>query len=150
MTSTGSKEFYDLVPPDVARHIIEGGRIMGPVVEVSLGYRGCKTGFVVKGPAKEWQATGEKIHCILDSELERLPATTKTGLTDIIKFISLFVPDEPLAVLRWEDLLALLRHDYWILTRASGSRYSGVSPHGTRRARNRVSPLNAPLVPGGI
>jgi len=102
VTSTGSKEFYDLVPPDVARHIIEGGRIMGPVVEVSLGYRGGKTGFVVKGPAKEWQATGEKIHCILDSELERLPATTKTGLADIIRFISRFVPDEPLALFRIE------------------------------------------------
>lgn len=102
MTSKETMEFYDLVGPDVARHIAEGGRILGPVVEVSLGYRDGKTGFVVKGPAKEWQGAGEKINQILDVELGRLPPTTKTGLADIIRFISYFVPDEPLALFRIE------------------------------------------------
>ena len=37
MTSKESMEFYALVGPDVARHIAEGGRIMGPV-------RWCKAG----------------------------------------------------------------------------------------------------------
>jgi len=98
MTSKETMEFYDLVGPDVARHVAEGGRILGPVVEVSLGYRDGITGFVVKGPAKEWQGAGEKINQILDVELGRLPPRTKTGLADIIRFISYFVPDEPLAL----------------------------------------------------
>ena len=102
MTSKESMEFYDLVGPDVARRIAEGGRILGPVVEVSLGYRDGKTGFVVKGPAKEWQGAGEKINQILNVELDRLSPRTKTGLADIIRFISYFVPDEPLSLFQIE------------------------------------------------
>lgn len=79
MTSKESMEFYALVGPDVARHIAEGGRIMGPVVEVSLGYKDGKPGFVIKGPSKEWKDAGEKINQILDVELGRLPPRTKNG-----------------------------------------------------------------------
>ena len=102
MTSKESMEFYALVGPDVARHIAEGGRIMGPVVEVSLGYKDGKPGFVIKGPSKEWKDAGEKINQILDVELGRLPPRTKTGLADIIRFISYFVPDEPLSLFQIE------------------------------------------------
>lgn len=100
MTSTGSKEFYENVPPDVARHIIEGGRAIGPVVEVSLGYKDGKAWFVTDGR----NDAGDKIAQILGDELGRLPTKTKTGLTDIIKFISRFVPD---------GLLPLFQIEVW-------------------------------------
>jgi len=102
MTSKESMEFYDLVGPDVARRIAEGGRILGPVVEVSLGYRDGNAGFVFEDISGEWFCAGEKFNQILYAELDRLPAMTKTGLAGIIRSISSFVPDEPLALFRIE------------------------------------------------
>ena len=102
MTSKGSKKFYDLVGPDVARHIAEGGWILGPAVKVSLGYRDGNAGFVFEDISGEWFCAGEKFNQILYAELDRLPAMTKTGLAGIIRSISSFVPDEPLALFRIE------------------------------------------------
>ncbi len=104
MTSKETMEFYDLVGPDVARHIAEGGRILGPAAKVSLGYRDGNAGVVIEDISGEWLWAGDTFNQILDVELGRLPTKTKTGLTDIIKFISLFVPD---------GLLPLFQIEVW-------------------------------------
>lgn len=104
MTSKESMEFYDLVGPDVARHITEGGRILGPAVKVSLGYRDGNAGFVFEDISGEWFCAGEKFNQILYAELDRLSPRTKAGLADIIRFISYFVPD---------GLLPLFQIEVW-------------------------------------
>lgn len=117
MTSKETVSFYDLVDSETARHILEGGRIVGHAVKLSVVCVGGRPHFAVDtlrrdGRSDKWERETMKICRIVKSEARRLSPGTLTALADIAAAmpggqIPLFIVETHLSVpdgggTRWE------------------------------------------------
>lgn len=117
MTSKSTEEFYDLVDPETARHILEGGRIVGHAVKLSVVRIGGRPHFAVDtlrrdGRSDKWERETMKICRIVKNEARRLSPGTRRTLAGIAAAlpggqIPLFIVETHMSMLdsggtRWE------------------------------------------------
>jgi hypothetical protein len=106
VTAAASQQFFDTLPPEVAQGILEGRPLRIHAARVSLVREAGSTGFAIDtlprdGRLPEWERTTQKICKILKSEVERLPAKTKTPLAAIAHLMPEDTPAPLITVETW-------------------------------------------------
>ncbi len=108
MTPSLSRQFFETLPPEVARGILEGRPLRIHAAKVSVVRDKTGAAFAIDtlprdGRPAEWEKTTQRICRILKDEVERMPWKTKQALAAVAHL----TPGEPILLFQVETWLSM-------------------------------------------
>ena len=109
MSTAGSQEFYDRLPPDVAKAVLEGKPLLIHAVKVSIVREGAgKMAYAIdtlpsEGRPKEWVRTTNRICSIVKAEIGKVPTPNMA----ILAVIGDLMPEQETPIIKIDTWLSM-------------------------------------------